>query len=157
MAGYKPRNIASDVWSLGCVFLEIARVLAGLEVEVMLQFFRTTIGDYLFHTNIGIIPNWSSFIAPKLPPGDDAPLEWASGMLLLDPSERPSTTYLANSIAQNARAHHSSTTRFCGSCCEVEISSDGSVSDGELWTDNYETVKPRQDPEIESLSKLVKQ
>jgi serine/threonine protein kinase len=157
VAGYKPRNTASDVWSLGCVFLEIATVLAGLEVEEMQQFFRTTNGDYRFYTNIGIIPNWSSFIASKLPPGDDAPLEWVSEMLLLDPSERPSTTYLVNSIAQNARVHHSSTTRYCGSCCEVEISSDGSESDGELWTDNYETVKPRKDPEIESLSKLVKQ
>jgi serine/threonine protein kinase len=157
VAGYKPRNTASDVWSLGCVFLEIATVLAGLEVEEMQQFFRTTNGDYRFYTNIGIIPNWSSFIAPKLPQGDDAPLEWVSEMLLLDPSERPSTTYLVNSIAQNARAHHPSTTRFCGSCCEAEISSDGSGSDGELWADNYETVKPRKDPEIESLSKLVKQ
>jgi serine/threonine protein kinase len=157
VAGYKPRNTASDVWSLGCVFLEIATVLAGLEVEDMQQFFRTTNGDYRFYTNIGIIPNWSSFIASKLPPGDDVPLEWVSEMLLVDPSERPSTTYLVNLIAQNARAHHSSTTRFCGSCCEVEISSDGSGSDGELWADNYETVKPRKDPEIESLSKLVKQ
>jgi serine/threonine protein kinase len=157
VAGYKPRNTASDVWSLGCVFLEIATVLAGLEVEDMQQFFRTTNGDYRFYTNIGIIPNWSSFIASKLPPGDDAPLEWVSEMLLLDPPERPSTTYLVNSITQNTRAHHSSTTRFCGSCCEVEISSDDSGSDGELWADNYETVKPRKDPEIESLSKLVKQ
>lgn len=157
VAEHRPRNTASDIWSLGCVFLEIATVLAGFEVEEMQNFFRTTNSDYRFYTNVEIIPNWSTFIALKLPPGDDVSLEWVSEMLLPDPSERPSATSLVSSIAQNARANHILTTRFCGSCCEVDISSEGSGSDGELWADIHETVKPHKNAGFDSLSELLRQ
>jgi serine/threonine protein kinase len=150
VAGYKPRNTSSDVWSLGCVFLEMTTVLAGLEIKDMQQLFRSTNGDYRFYTNIEIIPTWSTLLGTKLPPQEDIPLKWVLGMLRMDPSERLSTASLFHSIAQAKPSKDLVSASFCGSCCEADISSEDSGSDGELWAENHETVD-------ESLSKLMEQ
>jgi len=50
-------------------------------------------------------------------------LAWITDMLKFSLRERISTTLLFNSISRH-RVGHSKSARFCGSCCEVEMSSD---------------------------------
>jgi len=45
VANYEPRNEMSDVWSLGCVFLEMATLLKDLSIAEMQSHF----GGYLPH------------------------------------------------------------------------------------------------------------
>jgi serine/threonine protein kinase len=92
VAQYRPRNTAADIWSLGCVFLEMTTVLAGFEVKDMQQFFRSNNDDYRFYTNIELIPVWSASLRPKLPPKEALPLKWISDMLRSDPHDRISTS-----------------------------------------------------------------
>jgi len=39
VADYLPRSYPSDIWSLGCVFLEMLSVVKGETVECMREFF----------------------------------------------------------------------------------------------------------------------
>ena len=60
------RNQSSDVWSLGCVFLEMLTVIADKSIADMTRFFRnnkkgnTTLADelILFHTYSESIQQW---------------------------------------------------------------------------------------------------
>jgi serine/threonine protein kinase len=139
VAQFKPRNTSSDIWSLGCVFLEMATVLAGFEVKDMQQFFRKTNDDYRFHSNSELIPRWTAIIRPKLL--EDAPLRWVAGMLRFEPSERLSSTSLFSLITQKKSSSKDPVPLiFCGSCCEPQLTSDGSGSDGELWDQDHATT-----------------
>ena len=58
VAYHQKRNSSSDIWSLGCVFLEITTVLAGLKIGDLQSYFREENGNYRFCTNIDMIPGW---------------------------------------------------------------------------------------------------
>jgi serine/threonine protein kinase len=56
------RNLASDVWSLGCVFLEIATVLRGFTIEAMQEFFFSATDSNCFHRNVKTAPKWTDIL-----------------------------------------------------------------------------------------------
>ncbi|KAF2255009.1 kinase-like protein, partial [Trematosphaeria pertusa] len=49
VARYEKRNTAADVWSLGCVFMEMVTVLKGEIVAAMRSFFEEQSGNYRFY------------------------------------------------------------------------------------------------------------
>jgi hypothetical protein len=60
-----------------------------------------------------------------------------------------------NSIAKDSSRNPMSA-KFCGSCCEVDASSDGGESDGELWAETYESGDVHEGNSVSNLSELLK-
>ena len=133
VAQFKPRNSSSDIWSLGCVFLEISNVLSGIDIQDMQNYFRQNSDNYRFYSNLAIIPDWINIIRSKGALEDESPFEWISDMLQGDLTVRPTAAALFDLISQHASKNKSRTPiSFCGGCCEVDVSSEESGSDGAI-------------------------
>ncbi|TAQ87572.1 hypothetical protein B7494_g4092 [Chlorociboria aeruginascens] len=137
VAQFKSRNSSSDIWSLGCVFLEMATVLSGREIEEMQRFFKNHNDNYRFYTNIEIIPKWSEMLRKDMSPEDSQALQWVASMLRLEPTERPTASTLFELILRSQNGMGSNS--FCGTCCEPDASSDDEGSNGELWAEDHES------------------
>ncbi|KAF5011158.1 hypothetical protein FDECE_2722 [Fusarium decemcellulare] len=128
------RNESADVWSLGCVFLEIATVLKGEEVQNMRERFRERSDRYDFHANREEIGLWMEQLRGVPTTTDDVVLDWAASMLQPVSSERPMAAQLFDEIADES-THRG--VLFCGPCC---LDDDGSTSndedDSHLWCDS---------------------
>jgi serine/threonine protein kinase len=130
VAYYQKRNSSSDIWSLGCVFLEMITILVGLKIEYLQSYFREKNGNYRFYTNIDMIPGWVERLKSSSALEDATPLEWAMEMLQSDAAQRPTAAALYQSVGTMER--------FCGNCCEIEVSSDEAGSDSQFWADALE-------------------
>lgn len=113
---YEPRNSSSDIWSLGCVFLDIVTVLKGETVKAMRGYFEFH-GSYgqFFHNNMEAREEWILILRGMEPMVDNIPLDWISNMLKHDRYARPDANCLLETI-RNASSI-SPTMRFCGACC----------------------------------------
>jgi serine/threonine protein kinase len=58
VAAYEKRNSAADVWSLGCVFMEMVTVLKGETIAALRSFLETRTATYRFYTSIEILGQW---------------------------------------------------------------------------------------------------
>ncbi|KAK3985879.1 ankyrin repeat-containing domain protein [Cladorrhinum sp. PSN332] len=110
----EPRNSLADVWSLGCVYLEMTTVLEGrtiLDLRKFLKGFGS--GSNVYATNIDGAFTWMSKLKndPRAPLGD-LPMEWIKHMLRSRPGARTTSGNLRKMIA-SASANQV----FIGSCC----------------------------------------
>jgi ankyrin repeat protein len=148
VAQLKPRNSSSDIWSLGCVFLEITTVLAGFEVEDMRLFFRKTNDDSLFYNNVTVIPDWFDTLRSKSGSEYDAPLEWVTEMLQLETARRPAAGALFKTISRPIPQKIRAQASFCGACCITDTSSEESGSDGSSWAVEHNFMKQNEEAEV---------
>ncbi|KAJ3548547.1 hypothetical protein NM208_g950 [Fusarium decemcellulare] len=128
------RNESADMWSLGCVFLEIATVLKGEEVQNMRERFHERSDRYDFHANREEIGLWMEQLRGVPTTTDDVVLDWAASMLQPVSAERPMAAQLFDEIADESTRRG---VLFCGPCC---LDDDGSTSndedDSHLWCDS---------------------
>jgi tetratricopeptide (TPR) repeat protein len=128
VAQYQPRNTASDIWSLGVVFMEMIVVLKGRTAQYMEEFFTQHGSQHAFiRTNPAAL---SEFVAELEGAGelyDNRALGWTQQMLSVERQLRPTATSLVVSIT--AISHEGKGTGFCGICC---ISPEEEFSD---WAD----------------------
>ena len=139
VANHQKRNSASDIWSLGCVFLEMCTILKGRTLEEMRRRFKDKNDTYTFCRNLPVIADWSHILQKCGSELDDDPIEWSMSMLQFDPNSRPIALTLRETISRcRVRSGHDTVT-FCGDCCALDDedeSSFGSASDGELWAED---------------------
>ena len=135
VASYQKRNSASDIWSLGCVFLEMVSVLKGETVERMRTFFEGKNESYRIYENLNAVPEWLDQLKLRGEGKDDVPVEWVRQMLHEDQESRPTAAKVANDIVFACVEQR---VLFCGPCCTEEVNfsdaDDGEDEDeDELW------------------------
>ncbi|KAJ9662256.1 hypothetical protein H2201_006187 [Coniosporium apollinis] len=128
LAANLPRNTASDIWSLGCVFLEIWTVINGCTVADLTAHLESTGSrSTRYHLNLEGVNSWCSLNVIRLSTGGvDAPLTWIENMLVETPSRRWTANFLFAQI-QECSSGFSSHSAYCGSCCLEGLESPTSV------------------------------
>jgi len=118
-----PRNTGSDIWSLGCIFLEMITILRGESIDAMALFFKETGSRHSdFRDNPGAVSGWIQHLERnKRSKLENMPLEWIRQMLDHHPLHRPTGRELRRWIwdakSQTDEPTDSSIT-FYSICCE---------------------------------------
>jgi len=148
------RNTSSDIWSLGCVFLEMWTVLKRFTLDG-LKAHMSDNGTHVkeYHHNLEAISSWIQMLENTPGPScDRVPSKWIQNMLQHKPKSRWNCHILANHI-QEASVDPSSEYAFKGLCC---LESDDDTTDETESSDGYseaESITPslltggRRDPE----------
>ncbi len=129
----KSGNFAADIWSRGCIFLEMTVVLQGHSIEWLREYFKES-GDkiHAYHTwpdrtqqLLGVL---------KLSPNEELtqPLECIERMLHEHPQSRPTASQVVDTITYDQNISPD----FCGSCCR-------SVRDASKYQPKFRTI-PRE-------------
>ena len=122
VADKAPRSYSSDMWSLGCVFLEMLTVIRGVALTELLEFFRERgTGTAPYWSNEEAISGWIQYLDRKIPQEDldGGPSHWISQLLRYNRTLRPSAATVAFQIANHA-SPDGRTGKFCGICCRLE-------------------------------------
>jgi serine/threonine protein kinase len=123
---YAERNSKTDMWSLGCVFLEMWTVLKRRTVADL----RTHMGTHGsgtkdYHSNPLSIATWQQELQVTGPSCDNTPSTWITHMLQLPAALRWSVHILADRI-EEAGTDPTAQYSFSGLCC---LESDDDVSE----------------------------
>ncbi|KAH7083833.1 hypothetical protein FB567DRAFT_530014 [Paraphoma chrysanthemicola] len=143
---YTERSSMSDMWSLGCVFLEMWTVVKQHTLEEMklhLSNHGTRTKDY--HSNLDGFKGWLEVLSRTPGPScDQLPSEWISNLLQPQSSLRWSIHTLEDRIRE-ATLDPSTRFAFIGLCC-LDHNDDTSSSNGSYWShnnaENVDTVVP---------------
>lgn len=126
VAALEPRNTASDIWSLGVVFLEMITVLKGKTVEFIYEFFKTHGSrQVLVRTNGAALLELVAELKETGSISDNRTPEWVQQMLLTEQQLRQTAAALVASIIA-AGKQGDGNGPFCGMCC---VSLDDDFSD----------------------------
>jgi serine/threonine protein kinase len=120
---HQPRNSYSDIWSLGCVFLEMLTYLKGESID-SLQRFIGTYDEVLphndhdfgqnalpYHQKPKAIEAWINKL--KAQPRDSEPIKWVVQMLSHNKADRPTAARLTLLTGNDGKNRW----QYCGQCC----------------------------------------
>ena len=143
-----PRNSASDMWSLGIVFLDMTTVLRGRTLNDMKRFFQEhSSRRKCVWANAEAAHEWFEQLrqAGSGPESDNEPLTWIKDLTQSVPSNRPMAWALINQI-RNA----SSVGNFIGHCCTTDDEAEyyPSPPSSSHW-EEVEDFYPTEIPELQ--------
>jgi serine/threonine protein kinase len=125
----EPRNTAADIWSLGCIFFEIATVLSGGSIEDLKAHFRQQTDTEAYHANVDNFAAWVKGLrSSRANKSDNFSWKLAQMALHFDPEDRLTAAELFEEIAKET---HRTGIHFCGPCC---LDDDASTSGSEAGT-----------------------
>ncbi|KAI0893300.1 kinase-like domain-containing protein [Annulohypoxylon nitens] len=120
VAQFQPRNSSSDIWSLGCIFLEVITVLKGQLVNGLLDFLgkggRGGSGPP-YHIKQQAIKSWIQRLT-SISDEDNEPIAWVDKMLEPVKERRPTASQL---VKYTCSQHEASGLLYCGKCCAENV------------------------------------
>lgn len=128
---HSPRNYATDIWSLGVVFLEMTAVLRGQSLQSFHSYLRTHGSQHKYvYGNLRATHSYFELLRTQGtgPEYDNEPLSWVKDMIHLDSTGRPTARAMRNQIL-----HSSSIDQFRSFCC---------ADAGQIW--NASKIEPQQ-------------
>ncbi|KAH0556293.1 hypothetical protein GP486_005781 [Trichoglossum hirsutum] len=134
VADYEPRNASSDIWSLGCVFVEMVTVLKGESLDDMKGFLENQGSQSLFYrNNLIAAEEWMSKLENiKGTELDNAPIAWIREVLQIDRTMRPTAAAIIERInKQDSVANYK--TPFCGVYCMKDADDDSDDDCDGVW------------------------
>jgi len=133
VAAYDARNTSADIWSLGCVFLEMILVLKSFTLDSMKDFFeRNGTHEPYINCNMEATNQWISKLETLGSSSENEPLDWVKQMLVQNRHSRATAAQLFTCITNGGKCGRLDT-MFCGICCLVSGESDTHDSlDGEF-------------------------
>lgn len=159
VADDSPRNSSSDIWSLGCIFLEMWTVLIGETVAALLAYLeKTDERETRYYLNLSAVKSWCSTIGnrPASAPYV-APWAWIANTMRLEQQKRWTAQMLLDRI-QEVNADEETKYTFSGLCCIENDESAESVyspsESGEPLATNPladKTVRPSHPGLVEEL------
>ena len=144
MTNDQSRNESSDIWSLGCVFVEMATVLKGRSIENLRVYLAAKTGSHRFYKNQKAVETWSQDLRTIRFKSDNLPLMWAKLMMQDKPKKRLTATDLCEEIARNAKETDPGTDSFSCGCCTSSSDTDStgnSVVGSDAWAED-ESISP---------------
>jgi serine/threonine protein kinase len=116
---FQKRNSATDIWSLGCVFVEILVVRHGFGVEQIKAAFRTNSESRAFYQNTAVLNEWIyKRLQEPRPAGTGRSLSQLTlAMLSRIPEERPTASTLYHMISRFQARDTKLGNPYCGDCC----------------------------------------
>lgn len=112
---HSPRNYATDVWSLGVVFLEMATVLRGHSLKSFHSYLLTHGTRHQFvYGNQAATHSYFEVLRTKGigPEHDNEPLSWVKDMINMNAAGRPTARAIRNQILQSSCVE-----QFRSFCC----------------------------------------
>jgi serine/threonine protein kinase len=151
VANHSPRNSLSDVWSLGCVFLEIWTVLRGQTVSAMVGHLeqRGSMSS-CYHLNPTAVASWIETI--RNIPGaitDNEPSAWIIAMMQKEQGQRWNVHTVGEQILEISN-NPSAPFMFTGLCCIEDEDTAESVHSSTVQPDYDVTINPKTQPETEN-------
>ncbi|CAI9637373.1 unnamed protein product [Alternaria burnsii] len=117
VATNQPRNTSADIWSLGCVFLEIWTELCDHSVSELLSFMESHGSkSSSYYANISAVMKWCDLLSSGTSNDANVPGPWIRSMLQIDTSARRSIQSLAEEI-QTLNYESNIAVSFSGLCC----------------------------------------
>jgi hypothetical protein len=111
------KNSSSDIWSLGCVFLEIWTVLNGRTTSDLSTYMETTASESRsYYANSEAIRTWCEILVGSCGIEDKRSLCWISSMLQVESTKRCSAQSLSCDIREVDEDPEVSYS-FTGRCC----------------------------------------
>ena len=154
VSDYAPRNTSSDMWSLGCIFLEIWTVLKGESIANLYSFLEANGAlSSCYHLNSDATFDWMKLLESKPTLADNPPQEWIRHLLVEDKGKRWTARQLLSEI-ETVNNNPDVKFAFSGQCCMEELESAESVlsSNGSIYETAAGDIVPQPPPSVASLT-----
>lgn len=135
--GNHRRNSSSDIWSLGCVYLEMLTVLKGFTVTDLREEMRAHTGRQRFYENVDVALEWAQQLSEHGIVAEKEVVRWVRAMVVVEPDIRVTAHALSKMTEVSAEIRGAGESKmFCGECCQEldeEESSATVLSDEDVW------------------------
>ncbi len=147
VAAFTARNTMSDIWSLGCVYLEILVVLKGRTVQYLKDYFTSHGNNMAFiRENAAATVDIIEEIKGLGLAIDNRPVSWITEMLQYDQNLRPTAATIVR-YSTSCSLPDQEQSIYCGICCIPDEGSDLSDDMADIVADYVSQMTIKQ-PQI---------